>query len=144
MSTTANTRLFDGTILQVRNAGNTAWIGTSELRSINGFGLTSAEIATATGFSDFADESRPGLPEPSDGTIAMYLDPDDPFQDEMETMRSAQSTRQFQIVLVEGTKTVAEFEGYVIDNSINGTFNGVYDYTLILASNSRILFAVPA
>lgn len=140
MSATANTRLFKGSVLKVDDLAAST-IDTGELTKVTGLGGAPAgEIPVSTAASTI-DETRLGLPEPGDVTFDFFLDMDDNFQQEMETMRDAQETRTFKLVLPEGTKKVATFSASVIDSSITGSYNSVYTMSLVLSVTSAVVWA---
>ncbi len=139
MSTQANTRIFKGSILKVDDLAAST-IDTGEMIRTSGFGAPSSEIPASTAASEI-DEFRLGLPDQGDATFEFFLDMDDEFQQEMETMRDNQETRTFKIQLPEGTKDVATFSAFVIDGSITGAYNDLYKYTLVLCVTSAVVWA---
>ena len=144
MSNIANTRLFAGSILQVRNADDTDWIGNAEITSLSGFGLVSEEIPTVSAASDLGDESRPGTPSAGDGSVGLFFYPDDPFQARILELLASDEIVAFRVVLPEGTNTIAEFEGYPLDMPISAQgVNVAYTTTLSIACNSRFRFQAP-
>jgi hypothetical protein len=120
MSIQADTRLFDGTIIQVRNAADSAWITFARLVdfSLPGTPSTLLDASTAAGY-----RTRVGLPDVGQGTLNVFDNPDDPFLAEMEVMRLASQTRRFQIIMREGTLVMKEFQAYLSALPIKGTYN---------------------
>lgn len=140
MSDQANTRLFAGSILKVDDL-NSGWIICGEIRSASGFGAPSTEIDITTAASDIEDESRLGLPDGGEANISLFLDMDDDFQQEIETMRDNRETRTFKLVLPEGTKDTATFSAFVIDGNITGQINNVLEFSLVLGLSSTLVWA---
>lgn len=132
MSNQINTRIFAGSTIQVDDL-DSGWIGTGEIRTATGFGAPSTEIDTSTAASLIEDESRLGLPDQGDATITMFLNMDDDFQKEMETMRTGLETRTFRVLLPEGTLNCNTFDAFVLDGQITGQSNDVYEYTLVIS-----------
>lgn len=139
MSTQANTRIFKGSTLKVDDLSS-GWISTGAMISTSGFGAPATEIPTSSAASTI-DEFRLGLPDQGDATFEFFLDMDDSFQQEMETMRDDQETREFKLVMPEGTKTTATFDAFVIDANVTAAFNDVAKMTLVLGITSAVVWA---
>lgn len=138
MSEQANTRIFKGSTLSVDDLAE-GLISTGEIISTSGFGSPAIEIPVSTAASEI-DEFRLGLPDQGDATFEFNLDMDDAFQDEMETMRDDQETREFKLTMPEGTKKVATFDAFVIDTNVTSAFNDVAKMTLVLGISSAIVW----
>ncbi len=139
MSIQANTRIFKGSILKVDDLAM-SYITTGEVIETSGFGNPATEMNCSTAASDI-DEFRLGLPDYGDATFKFYLNMDDAFQQEMEEMRDARQTRTFKLQLPEGIKDVGTFLAFVVDGSVTGAFNGLYEYTLVLGLSSNTVWA---
>lgn len=139
MSTQANTRIFKGSILKVDDLSS-GYISTGEMISTSGFGSPASEIPISTA-SSVIDEFRLGLPDQGDATFEFFLDMDDNFQQEMETMRDDQETRTFKLTMAEGTNKVATFSAFVIDANVQAAFNSVAKMTLVLGITSAVVWA---
>lgn len=140
MSDQANTRLFKGSVLKVDDL-SMGYIETGEMTRVSGFGAPASQIATSTAASEI-DEFRLGLPDQGDATFEFFLDMDDEFQQEMETMRDGQETRTFKLTMPEGTKNVGTFSAFVIDANVTGAHNDVYKMTLVLCVTSAVVWAI--
>lgn len=142
MSTQANTRLFKGSILNVDDLA-LGWVSTGKMTKVSGFGAPATEIPVATAASTL-DEVRLGIPDQGDATFEFFLNLDDAFQQEMNTMRTNQETRTFTLVLPEGTKTTGTFSAFVLDNyNVTGAYNSVFKMNLVLCVVSEVVWAVP-
>lgn len=139
MSIQANTRILKGSILKVDDLA-AGWISTAEMISTSGFGAPATEIPISTAAS-LIDDFRLGLQDQGDATFEFFLDMDDAFQQEMETMRDDQETRTFKLTMPEGTKKVATFSAFVIDATISAPFNDVVKMTLVLGITSAVVWA---
>lgn len=139
MSDQADTRLFKGSILKVDDLAS-GWVETGEMTRTSGFGAPATEIPVSTAASTI-DEFRLGLPDQGEATFEFFLDMDDDFQIEMETMRDNQETRTFKLVMPEGTKDTGTFSAFVVDAHIQGSHNGVYTMTLVLCVVSAVVWA---
>jgi hypothetical protein len=135
MSISADTRIFKGSILAVRNSTDDAWIETGEMLDVSGFGASAKEIDVQTAAST-TDVIVVGLQDTGDAVFNFLLDMDDDFQAEMEVMRDGQETREFTLTFPEGTLNTCTFSAWVMDATIAGPKNDVYKMTLTLTVTS--------
>lgn len=139
MSDQANTRIFKGSILKVDDLAM-SYIETGEMISTSGFGSPATQIPTSTAASEI-DEFELGLPDQGDATFNFFLNMDDDFQQEMETMRDNQETRTFKLQIPEGTKDTATFSAFVVDANVTAAYNDVCKMTLVLCITSAVVWA---
>lgn len=134
MTIASNTRIFNGTIIQVRNAADDDWIPFTRLIDFNlpGAQANIIDTSTAAGLAN-----RIGLPDVGPGTLNVYDNPDDEFLAEVWTMLQNSEIRTFQIILPEGTLVVKEFTANISMAPVRGTYNGVWTQTITIDVQSE-------
>lgn len=138
---TVTTRKFEGSILYVSD-GASGFISSQAMTRADGFGSPSTLInITSAGSS--VEEHRVGVPDYGDATIEMYYQPDDSFQQELDDMLDNGLTREFKLLMPEGTKNQLRFNAYVSDMPLSIPYNDVVKTTITLTiTGSYVIEAV--
>lgn len=131
MTTQANTRIWRGSVLSVRNSGDSAWIDFANCIDHNMPSAAPNRIPCSTAAST-TDQFRLGLPDNGQATFNVYDNMDDSFLDEMNTMWTNGETRKFKLVMPEGSRNTRVFTGYVVNQPIAGRYNTVWTLALTL------------
>jgi hypothetical protein len=144
MSVATDTRKFAGSVLSVRNAADDAWIDTPKIKSFGPFGVVASTIDVSTAESGIFGEFLTGLPDDGSCAVTFNHDPDDDFLAEMETMYLSGITREFKLVIPEGTKTIKGFTAYVLSMPISIPYNSVWQSTITLCVQADDDWVAPA
>lgn len=137
------TRKFEGTILYVANAAGDGFLSSQAMTRVDGFGAP-ATLINITSAGSSIEESRMGIPDYGDVTIEMYYQPDDAFQQELDDMLDGiVSTREFKLLMPEGTKNQLRFDAWVANMPITMPYNDVVKTTITLTiTNEYVIEAV--
>jgi hypothetical protein len=142
MTLSSNTRIWQGSVLSVRNSGDSAWVDFSNCIDYSMPGTPSATIDASTAAST-VDQFRLGIPNRGKATFNVFDYMDSPFLAAMDAMQDGGETRKFKLVIPEGTRTTRIFTGYVIDAPITGTYNTLWKMTLDLKVVTDFWFNAP-
>lgn len=143
MTIQANTRIWKGAVLSVRNAGDTAWVDFANCIDYSMPSAAAAKIDASTAGSE-TDQFRLGIPSKGQATFNVFDNMDSEFLDALNDMQDNGETRRFKLVITEGQKTTRIFDAYVVDQPITGAYNNLWKLALTLKVVQDFWFMFPA
>jgi len=142
MTAQNKTRIWKGSVLSVRNSGDSAWLDFANCIDSAFPGTAPDQIDASTAGSE-VDQFRLGLPNRGQATFNVFDNMDSEFLDALNDMQAAGETRKFKLVMPEGTRTTRIFTGYVVDQPITGAYNNLWKVALTLKVVSDYWFNAP-
>jgi len=142
MANKEDTRIWQGSILSVRNALDTAWIDFTYVINYNAPGVPPNKILANTAAND-NDAFRLDLIDYGIVTFNTFDNPDDLFQAEMYDMWQTREERKFKLVMPEGIRNHRILIGYVNDMPIQGRHRQFWTMDLSIKLNNDYGWVYP-
>lgn len=142
MTQQADTRIWQGSVLSVRDAGDTAWLDFAKCISYQMPGAATNKIDASTAGED-TDAFRLDIQDNGQATFNVFDYMDSSFLQAIDSMDANGDTRKFKLVMPEGTHNTRIFNAYLLGQPIKGTQRQLWQLTMTLKVNEDYWWQAP-
>jgi len=126
-----------GTTINIRNQGDTAWLEIGEITSFDGPG-GSASVIPVTHLKSLRVEKRMGLADEGQCTFTLMFRPANAAHAELVAAKADRQIRDFRVVMTDTPATEYRFSGYVLSVPISASVDAVVESSVTIEISGAV------